>query len=127
MSFVLSYHNIPSVGFDGALAEILYLEPKLFTEETLLATVFTLAISEPTKFTLVILSATTSISEVASCKSLATSITFVISEPILLTFVIFVATVFMLAWFVARVPNPDIPAKVFISALSDGDNHVFSR
>ena len=45
----------------------------------------------------------------------------------LFTFVIFVATVFMLAWFVARVPNPEIPAKVFISALSDGDNHEFSR
>ena len=55
MSFVLSFHNFLSVGFDGALAEILYLEPKLFTEVTLLATVFTLAISEPTKFTLVIL------------------------------------------------------------------------
>ena len=43
------------------------------------------------------------------------------------TELIFVATVFLLAWFVARVPNPEIPAKVFISALSDGDNHVFSR
>ena len=83
--------------------------------------------SVPTAFTFAILSATTSISEVASCKSLATSITLVISEPMLLTFVILVATTLILAWFVARELNPDIPAKVLISALSLGDNQVFSK
>ena len=73
---------------------------------TLLATVFTLAISEPTKFTLMLVSATTSISEVASCKSLATSITFVISEPILLTLVIFVACVAVASGLCGRGSNP---------------------
>ena len=107
---MVSYQSIPSVGLLGALAEILYFKPKLFTEAKFPATEFTFAISVPTKFTLAILSATTSISEVASCKSLATSITLVISEPMLLTFVIFVATTFILSWFVARDLNPDFPA-----------------
>ena len=124
---MVSYQSIPSVGLLGALAEILYFEPKLFTEAIFPATEFTFAISVPTIFTLATLLATTSISEVASCKSFATSITLLISEPTLLTFVIFEATRLMLAWLVARELNPDIPAKVLMSALSVGDNQVFYK
>ena len=91
------------------------------------ATELTFAISVPTKFTLAILFETTSISDTASCKSLATSITLLISEPTLLTFAILVATTLILAWFVARELNPDIPASVLIFDLSLGVKKVFSK
>ena len=100
---------------------------KAFTSEIFVHTVFTLEIEPPTKFTFVILLATTSISETASCKSFAVSITFAISVATVFTLAILVATVFILVLLDARVAIPDIPATRLMFVLSVGDNQVFSR
>ena len=104
---------------------------KLLTELILVATVFTLVIEPPTKLTLVIALATTSISEDASFKSLATVsisdtvsskssatfLTLTMSVATVLTLAMLVATVVMLALFPAAVVTLDaIPATVVVFA-----------